>query len=167
MERLTGNKQTDFLILKKLTDYELTRVCQVNKYVNSLCQDDTFWLNRILKNYPLTVDDIKRIKITLEFTSHKELYIWLNESYPVIQNADTLIPAINESLIVNNKVIDMLSKKKFPDWINKEKFLVFLWRNLFIYRFTKRNLKNIITHEIGKYIISQITEDDLNEIFGK
>lgn len=34
---LTGNKDTDFKILSLLEDRELTQVCQVNKYVKSLC----------------------------------------------------------------------------------------------------------------------------------
>ena len=39
---LTGNKDTDFLVLLELNDYELGKVCQVNKYVQSLCNDDFF-----------------------------------------------------------------------------------------------------------------------------
>lgn len=43
MKGLTGNKDVDFVILNKLSDYELGKVCQVNKKVNILCNDDNFW----------------------------------------------------------------------------------------------------------------------------
>lgn len=42
MATLTGNKDTDFLILMQLNDYELGKVCQANKYVKSLCDDNDF-----------------------------------------------------------------------------------------------------------------------------
>ena len=48
MNTLSGNKETDMLILQQLSDYDLSKVCQVNKYVNSLCNADRFWMNRIL-----------------------------------------------------------------------------------------------------------------------
>jgi hypothetical protein len=48
MNVLSGNKDTDFIILQKLNDDELGKVCKVNKYVNSLCKDETFWMQRLL-----------------------------------------------------------------------------------------------------------------------
>lgn len=46
---ITGHRDTDYEILKKLTDYELSIVCQVNKIVNIYCQNESFWRNRILE----------------------------------------------------------------------------------------------------------------------
>ena len=40
MNKLTGNKDADFIILMKLDDRELGLVCQANKYVRSLCNDE-------------------------------------------------------------------------------------------------------------------------------
>ena len=48
MSKLTGNKDTDILILMQLEDHELGAICQVNKYIHSLCVNDLFWLNRII-----------------------------------------------------------------------------------------------------------------------
>ena len=88
MNKLTGNKQTDFLVLQQLTDHELGKVCQVNKYVNSLCQDNNFWLNRIVYNFKnldhevynfknLNHEEVSKMKDYLEFETFKELYQYL------------------------------------------------------------------------------------------
>ena len=42
MSGLTGIKDTDLKIIQELTDNELNKVCQVNKYVNSLCNEERF-----------------------------------------------------------------------------------------------------------------------------
>lgn len=44
--KFTGNKDVDMTILNILDDRELGKVCQVNKYANSLCHVDLFWKNR-------------------------------------------------------------------------------------------------------------------------
>lgn len=40
---LSGYKDTDYIILNKLNDYELGKVCQVNKKLKKICDDDNFW----------------------------------------------------------------------------------------------------------------------------
>ena len=47
---LSGNKQTDYEILYKLSDYELGKMCQTNKYSRELCRNDIFWIV-ILDNF--------------------------------------------------------------------------------------------------------------------
>ena len=37
MDKLSGDKNVDMIILMKLNDYELSKVCSVNKYINSIC----------------------------------------------------------------------------------------------------------------------------------
>ena len=71
---LSGNKETDFLILMQLTDYELTKVCQVNKYVNKLCNDDNFWRNRVLTKfgYPLDILNYTMRKVKIKTYMAKE-----------------------------------------------------------------------------------------------
>lgn len=44
----TGNKQTDFLVLQKLSDKDLESFCQIDNYAKSLCEDEQFWINRIV-----------------------------------------------------------------------------------------------------------------------
>ena len=43
---LSKYKDTDLLILDKLNDKDLLAICQVNKYMKDLCNDDNFWRNR-------------------------------------------------------------------------------------------------------------------------
>ena len=67
----TGIKDVDLLILKELDDEDLFSLCQVDKYINSLCNNENFWLNKLLKKYP----DYKLLK--MEATNkdiYKELY---------------------------------------------------------------------------------------------
>src|SRR4051794_37157153 len=44
---LTGNIDTDFLILLNLPDNTLSRVCSVNSYVNSICTSNEFWVAKL------------------------------------------------------------------------------------------------------------------------
>ena len=74
MRTLTKNKDTDIIILQQLNDYELGKVCTVNKYVNSICNDDKFWLNRTMLNFKLTGEETNRMKKYLGFGTYKELY---------------------------------------------------------------------------------------------
>ena len=60
---LTGNKNLDFTILNKLEDKDLVKVCQTNSQANELCNDQTFWFNRILNRFPyLSLDILKQYK---------------------------------------------------------------------------------------------------------
>ena len=132
MSKLTGNKNVDFMILMQLNDYELGKICQVNKYVNSICNDPQFWLNRIIENYSLSGKDVTKMKDYLGFLSIKELYIYL-KSIPVkfryyhkIHNTEKFIPIIIKYLIeqtfietiINDNIID-----KIPKWFNKDELI--------------------------------------------
>ena len=43
---LSKYKDIDLLILEKLNDKDLLVICQVNKYMKDLCNDNNFWRNR-------------------------------------------------------------------------------------------------------------------------
>ena len=62
---LTGNKDTDMLILLQLEDHELGPVCQVNSYVRKICNDENFWyrriVNKITKSYNLNRNLLKSV----------------------------------------------------------------------------------------------------------
>ena len=47
---LTGNKYNDRKILNKLEDKDLVNVCQTNKKIFQLCDDQIFWMNRVKSN---------------------------------------------------------------------------------------------------------------------
>tara|TARA_R110001599_G_scaffold54300_1_gene151117 strand:+ start:2100 stop:2345 length:246 start_codon:yes stop_codon:yes gene_type:complete len=72
---LTGNPKIDMQILNELTDNELKKVSNHNRYVNSICRSDTFWKERILSKYP----EMEKLKKYLDFHTYKELYEYLKE----------------------------------------------------------------------------------------
>ena len=77
---LTKNRDTDFIVLNQLKDYELTQVCQANKYVNSLCNDDIFWMNRVLDRFGIYLGSSEKIRTEyLTGRTWKEYYMWLRE----------------------------------------------------------------------------------------
>ena len=60
---LTGNKDVDLKILNNLEDKDLVNLCSVNRYSRRLCNDEYFWLNRILKKFPyLSLEMLKQYK---------------------------------------------------------------------------------------------------------
>ena len=67
MNRFTGQKDVDITILNLLEDKDLINMCKTNKYVNSICENDNFWRDRIIKKYNVLPD------IT-PFTSYREFY---------------------------------------------------------------------------------------------
>ena len=46
MNSLTGNKDTDFLILSQLDDRTLLKYCLTGKQAQKLCNDERFWRTR-------------------------------------------------------------------------------------------------------------------------
>lgn len=60
---LTGVKDLDLAILNKLDDKDLVSVCKANKTIYETCQDQTFWLNRIMVKFPyLDLDLLRKYK---------------------------------------------------------------------------------------------------------
>ena len=49
---LTGNKDLDIIVLNNLEDRDLVNYCQTNKKAEILCNDQSFWLNRIMLKFP-------------------------------------------------------------------------------------------------------------------
>ena len=132
MSKLTGNKDADFLILMKLNDKELSLVCQANKYVNSLCKDDRFWLNRILLNFPDYSSTLARdMKNYLEFDSWKEFYIWLKSQYPSVPNK--IIKSLDQDKkAAIDETLQRFKKIKLHKWINPVEFYKVFKRYAFI-----------------------------------
>jgi len=146
MNKLSGNKQTDFLIMMKLSDNELGKVCQVNKYINSLCEDDNFWMQRVHIINKYSYEDALDMKRYLDFDTWKEYYLWLDEFKKcekyhrkkmqfVEEDVDFYLKLLLVSLKRKHIIDDFISKyneMKFPIWINKEGFLKTIKRNLFV-----------------------------------
>ena len=49
---LTGNRNTDMEIMQQLEDNDLVNLCQTNRYSRNLCQNEIFWMNRVLRKFP-------------------------------------------------------------------------------------------------------------------
>lgn len=146
VNRFTGNKDTDFLILAQLEDRELTQICQVNTYVKNLCEDDMFWKTKVIsipeifnlsKEY-LTVgvnEDIfreylKEIKDYLEFPKWKDFYIFLrtkNINYDLRESIVRFLQ-IGVTDILTLEHLNRLA----PNWINVDVLLKELRREFFI-----------------------------------
>ena len=51
VNKFTGNKQTDLIVLAQLDDVSLGRMCQTNQYFKELCRNEDFWRNRTLVRF--------------------------------------------------------------------------------------------------------------------
>ncbi len=74
MKAFTGNKDIDLKIIQNLKDEDIPAICRVNKYVSKLCEDENFWLNRLLNKSKIHIEDLKKIKGNL---TYKKLYKYL------------------------------------------------------------------------------------------
>jgi hypothetical protein len=71
-KKFTGQKDVDVKILNLLEDKDLISLCETNKYVNSICNNDTFWRDRIVNKYGK--EALIKLKETNGITSYKEFY---------------------------------------------------------------------------------------------
>lgn len=101
MSGLTGVKDVDLKILQELTDKELSIVCSVNKKVAELCNDESFWMNRLILKLPPPDNNMKSINELRESNnknikplSYKELYKYLFGKDSK-NNKDALFKSIN------------------------------------------------------------------------
>ena len=142
----TGNKDIDILLLIKLED--LKSVCQVNKYFRSLCEDETFWMNRIIhnmrktcliikntipefSNYDCTkmITEINVIRDYFGFNTFRELYKYLN---PLTKGLQLWI--ISEIFLHPENIqedidkIVSINKNVLPYYIDYDKLIYFIRR---------------------------------------
>ncbi len=114
MEYITGSRDTDFELLMKLSDHELGRVCQTNKKVRAICNNDYFWKLRAIKFYNVEENKLDKLKNYLEFSDYKSFYIYLKtykkylKTFEVDYDTDDFL-----------KIIDV---KVFPEYIDIRKF---------------------------------------------
>jgi len=151
MNKFTGVKDTDFLILMQLSDTDLNAVCRVNRYAKKLCDDDVFWRNRLFKKkeifdlekefknaeYPdeYFMNLIHSIKQFLEFSSWKEFYIFL---FLFPKNVNDISKNIRECILrfdqneTKEKLFEYIRNIEYPDWINPDNFQKTLKREYFL-----------------------------------
>lgn len=88
-QAFTGNKDADMIILQNLDDYDLGRVCNVNKYTRDLCRNENFWMNRMLKRFGQFDSDISALRDRLKLT-WKQLYVKTVDMLEKIYNGEKL-----------------------------------------------------------------------------
>ena len=59
---LTGNRDVDMEILQQLEDKDLVNVCQTNRYSRNLCNNQLFWMNRVLRKFRVDINLLKKYK---------------------------------------------------------------------------------------------------------
>ena len=166
---LTGNKETDFLILMQLTDNELTKVCQVNKYVNKLCNDDNFWRNRIIINFKYTSSIANAMMQYLEFDNWKEFYIWLTEWNE--KERDLIVDSLKpENIEIVETIVKKIKSLPLLKWINKEEFYKVVKRYAFVNVSPEINEDYLdedysTIDDVAWKIYGSLNHDELLEIF--
>lgn len=142
----TGLKDTDLLILMQLEDKELFEVCSLNKYLYSLCNNEHFWYNRIVKKYGEEVAKQKNKNTWKKYYIHliknnlKLYFDGINNFYlsskklkneHILLRKKVIIPKIGEKLyafvplnyesIMENEVLVFTDKKELQKYFNKIK----------------------------------------------
>lgn len=146
----TGLKDTDFLILMQLDDAELASVCSINKYVKSLCENEIFWLNRILSKlkkaceYASKIPFFKEMNCSSEefegnliqvknyfgFKTYRELNSYLNKFTKGEQLSIFLFIIYSADFEILLNKIYIISKDQLPNFVDFEKLLFYLRRDI-------------------------------------
>jgi hypothetical protein len=85
---LTGIKDVDLKIISELDDYELGKVCSVNKYVHSLCKDENFWRNRTINLFITSEHVFKNVEKLNKFKGDRT---WKNYYSYLLKYANSVI----------------------------------------------------------------------------
>ncbi len=91
---LTGNKDVDRKILNNLEDEDLVNMCQVNKKIKFMCNDQVFWMNRVFLRFGYVGGNILRTNKDKYWNSWSEYYI---KDLRKINNTNAQKYLINES----------------------------------------------------------------------
>ncbi len=127
-EYITGSRDTDFELLMKLSDHELGVVCQTNKKVRAVCENDYFWKRRAVKFYNISELVFNKLKDFLEFTDNKSFYIYLKDKTPELENYST---SILEGIDYDQDLITKINNITVPEYVDKQKFIRYLKRKIF------------------------------------
>ncbi len=125
MDKLSGDKNTDMIILMKLNDYELSRVCSVNKYINSICENKNFWNTRIRSFFNVNENELEELRRYLHMDG-KELYVYLVSKTIGFNYVDLLIIFLLKYQSSINEIIEKALVEKLPKYINKEELIYYL-----------------------------------------
>ena len=93
----SGNKDTDLLILQELDDRSLMNTCVLNSYFASLCKDENFWMNRIIKVHG---EDALLLKAKSGNLNNREIYFRL--TYPMYKKCFNVKKNADSNLVIED-----------------------------------------------------------------
>ncbi len=93
----SGNKDTDLLILQELDDRSLMNTCVLNSYFASLCKDENFWMNRIIKTHG---EHALLLKPKFGKLDNREIYFRL--TYPMYKKCFNVKRNADSNLVIEN-----------------------------------------------------------------
>ena len=67
---LTGIRNLDEKILNELDDKDLVNACRVDTKADEYCNDQLFWMNRILTKFPMDLNILKEYKGTRSWSDY-------------------------------------------------------------------------------------------------
>lgn len=118
-----GTKDTDLLILQELDDRSLMSTCVLNSYFASLCRDENFWLNRIIKTHG---HDALLLKPKFKNLSNRDIYFRL--TYPIYRKCFNVKRNADSNLIIE----DFYGPKGYISTSDVKSFLEF--KNYIIFK---------------------------------
>lgn len=146
---LTGDRNLDMEILLKLRDDELTAVCQANKYIKNICEDENFWIKRLFRRLQtgrenieilfrerikrnissyrnINIENVREFKEYYGFDTFKELNDWLNKFLPNTAYWIFLEFGRPTTEEIQNNTINFwfsIDKTRFPKYINYDELM--------------------------------------------
>ena len=127
----TGNKDTDYEILYHLDDYSLSKICRLNSYMKSLCNNDTFWYNKTMKRFSFVLGGESNIrKFQQGFINWKGYYISLiNHLENLYENDELIIPG--QSRGEDFKLIEFYVDKNTREFVKElSNFDSYEWKEI-------------------------------------
>ena len=165
MNKLSGNKNVDMLILMNLNDNELSKVCSVNKYINSICEDKHFWNTRIRMLLNVKENELHELRRYLNLDG-KDLYVYLVTKDIGWEYRDLLILFLLKYQNFIDEVIQYTIPKNLPRYINREEYTYFL-RGIFAKYFVERRVVNVDSFYPEKDFLTYQLEIHLPRIINK
>jgi len=138
---LTGDKQSDLLILQQLSDKDLVNACKSSKYIRSLCQDDKFWLNRIVNKFGVKTLELKRPE-----ESYRNFYT--NRLYIVSQLCSILRKDTNFQLPIQ-AFYDPLSGYINVEYLRAKNLTDYILLKILYNRIQNKNILNQVNTALG------------------
>ena len=174
---LTGNKNLDFKILNELNDVDLVKVCQTNRQANELCNNQTFWLNRIRLKFPyLGIDVLRRYKGDRNWSQYYIEYLRqvtpTNAQYKLKEGArngrlDLVIIAVNKGVDVRADIESAVKWAIQFGHLEVVKYLVGLGADIRANNDEAVRLASYYGHlEVVKYLVSQGADIRADNDFG-